>query len=83
MQTITYATGRTYNGPQVLTITHMGSVKVYELEDMFQDIDVLFEDKSRHIKGTVRLMAACLLSSSGSIGRDVLDMYDNGLYTLA
>jgi hypothetical protein len=79
MNTFTYATGRTYNGPQVLTISFPD---VVEDEDMLDDIDVTFIDVSRNIKGTVKVMVCCLLSSKASIGRDVMDMYDKGLYTL-
>ena len=49
---------------------------------MLDDIDVTFIDVSRNIKGTVKVMVCCLLSSKASIGRDVMDMYDKGLYTL-
>ena len=78
MNTFIYATGRTYNGPQVLSISFPD---VVEDEDMLDDIDVMFVDDSRQIKGTVRIMICCLLSSKASIGKDVLYMYDKGLYT--
>jgi hypothetical protein len=78
MNTFTYATGRTYNGPQVLSISFPD---VVEDEDMLDDIDVTFIDASRNIKGTVRIMVCCLLSSKASIGRDVVALYDKGLYT--
>jgi hypothetical protein len=79
MNTFTYATERTYNGPQILTITFPD---VVEDEDMLDDIDVTFVDHSRNIKGSVRMMVCFLLSSKASIGKDVLSMYDKGLYTL-
>jgi hypothetical protein len=79
MNTFIYATGRTYNGPQMLSISFPD---VIEDDNMLDDCNVTFIDASRNIKGTVRIMVCCLLSSKASIGRDVMDMYDKGLYTL-
>lgn len=71
MQKLTFATGRTYDAPQVLEIT------VEQLaRDEFGICDLVatFTDASRHIKGRVQTIAF------DSIGKAVLDAYDAGAY---
>ena len=72
MQTIKYATGRTYDKPQVLTITIE-----QDKEDEFglRDIVATFEDTSRNISGRVEVIVF-----SDGVGQAVLDAYDAGRY---
>lgn len=72
MQTIKYATGRTYDKPQVLTITIE-----QDKEDEFglRDIVATFEDISRNISGRVEVVVF-----SDGVGQAVLDAYDAGRY---
>lgn len=80
MKTFEYVTGRTYNGPQTLIISH----KEVDLEkdDLFDSVEVTFEDASRMIKGTVRMLACELAASNYQIGKTVLYWYDQGKYQL-
>lgn len=76
---ITFKTGRTYNGPQVLEIV----VAPLEAADEFgfYPAKVLFMDASRGISGTfVTMMRA--EESAKDTGRHVLTMYNEGRYTL-
>lgn len=72
-----FATGRTYNGPQVLRI----SAPKHNPEASFDDVLVVFEDASRGIEGTVTLFNS-ELTSKGEIGRAVLREYDACRYDL-
>lgn len=76
MQTIKYQTGRIYNGPQTLDI----AVPALPADEL-ADVEVAFADASRHISGTVTLMA--LEANPREIGRAVLREYDAGRYQLA
>ena len=75
MQTIKHDTGRIYNGPQTLVI-NIPALPADELAD----VDVSFVDASRHIAGTVTLMA--LEANAREAGRAVLREYDAGRYQL-
>lgn len=80
MKTFEYVTGRIYNGEQTLVISH----KDVDLEkdDLFDSVDVQFDDASRMIKGTIRMLACELAASQREIGRTVLFWYDQGKYQL-
>ena len=80
MKTFEYVTGRVYNGPQTLVISH-NDVDL-ENEDLFELVEVSFEDASRHIKGTVKMLACELAASNREIGKTVLYWYDQGKYQL-
>lgn len=80
MKTFEYATGRTYNGAQTLVISHE-DVDL-EKDDLFDSVDVQFDDASRMIKGTIRMLACELAASQREIGRTVLFWYDQGKYQL-
>jgi hypothetical protein len=73
MTAINYATGRTYDAPQVLEI-EIESRK----EDEFglEEITATFRDQSRHIAGRV----TAILFNDG-VGAAVLTEYDAGRYT--
>ena len=73
MQNITYTTGRTYDAPQVLEITVLADTMD---EFGLRDIEVTFTDKSRHIQGKLTTIVF-----DGSIGKAVLEAYDEGRYT--
>jgi hypothetical protein len=72
MTTLTYTTGRTYDGPQVLEIT-LESSQVDEFG--LTDIIATFKDASRHIKGRV----TTVIFNDG-VGQAVLEAYDAGRY---
>lgn len=80
MKTFEYVTGRIYNGEQTLVISH----KAVDLEkdDLFESVDVQFDDASRMIKGTIRMLACELSASNREIGKTVLYWYDQGKYQL-
>lgn len=78
MQTYTYATGRTYNGPQTLVISHR---EIEIDEDLLDSVEVMFEDSSRNIKGSVTLMI-CYMTTQSEVGKTVLSLYDAGAYKL-
>lgn len=80
MKTFEYVTGRIYNGAQTLVISHE-SVDL-EKDDLFDTVEVSFEDASRMIKGTIRMMVCELAASQREIGRTVLFWYDQGKYQL-
>lgn len=72
MNAIKYATGRTYDAPQVLEIFIEGSsVDEFGLEE----ITASFIDASRHIKGRVNTVVF-----ADGIGKAVLEAYDAGRY---
>ena len=72
MQTITYKTGRTYDGEQLLhIIVESESIDEYGLTN----IVATFEDASRHIKGRVNT----IIFNDG-LGAAVLTEYDAGRY---
>ncbi len=72
MTTITYATGRTYDAPQVLEITIESRA-----EDQWglEEVRATFRDHSRHIAGRV----TALVFADG-IGPAILAEYDAGRY---
>ncbi len=76
MQTYTFATGRTYNGSQSLSISHR-DIEIDE--DLLDFVEVTFEDTSRNIKGLVDLMV-CELTTQWNVGNTVLRLYDQGAY---
>ena len=70
---IHYATGRTYDGPQILTI----EIEARKEDDFgLEEITATFNDQSRHIAGRV----TAVLFNDG-IGAAVLTEYDAGRYT--
>jgi len=75
MTSLTYATGRTYNGAQTLVITIEQSI-----EDEFglSNITAVFRDASRHIDGRV----STVVFDAADIGPAVLAEYDAGRYSL-
>lgn len=75
MQTLSFATGRTYDTPQVLEIQILNSQT-----DEFGFIDgkALFVDRSRRIAGTVDFFS--LSTRDADIGAGVLRAYDAGDY---
>ena len=75
MQKLTYKTGRTYDGAQVLEIEILQS-ETDEFGLMFGK--ALFVDRARSIAGTVDFFAAS--DSASDIGRGVLREYDTGEY---
>ncbi len=80
MRTISFSTGRTYNGPQILELAFIAPTQ-RELDDDFSRFStVVFVDKSRQICGTVDMLALILLECDANIGRDVLAAYDAGQY---
>lgn len=82
MKTFEYVTGRIYNGDQTLVISHKDVDLESVYEDLFELVEVSFEDASRHIKGTVKMLACELAASQREIGRTVLFWYDQGKYQL-
>lgn len=76
MQTITYNTGRTYNGPQALEIQILTST-IDEFGFVFGK--ALFVDRSRHIAGTADFFA--MNDTPQQIGAGVLRTYDEGTYS--
>lgn len=73
MNTVTYPTGRTYNGPQVLVIT----IEQETLDEPwvgFRTIVATFTDASRRISGRVETIAF------DQVGPEVLSKYDSGAY---
>lgn len=71
---IQYATGRTYDAPQVLNI----SIESIDTDEFgLDEIVATFEDASRHIKGRVHTVVF-----SDGIGQAVLDAYDAGRYDI-
>lgn len=72
MTTIQYATGRTYDAPQVLEI-----IIESDTEDNFglRDIVATFKDASRHINGRVTTIVF-----NDGVGAAVLAAYDAGQY---
>jgi hypothetical protein len=73
MQRIEYATGRTYDAPQVLQITIE-----QQTTDSFGLINITatFTDASRHISGRVQTFT----TSTAEIGPAILAEYDAGRY---
>jgi hypothetical protein len=76
MNTIKYATGRTYDAPQVLEITFLNSQKDEEFG--FVTGLALFLDTSRNIAACVDIFAGN--DSAEAIGKAVLKGYDSGDY---
>jgi hypothetical protein len=76
MTTITYATGRTYDAPQILAITVEQDATD---EDGFREIVATFRDDSRHISGRCRT-TLFMESSDRAIGVAILAEYDAGRY---
>lgn len=74
----TFATGRNYNGQQVLTIV---APDLDENADLYADVIVAFIDASRGIRGTVTLFGAITLDAC-DLGAAVLAAYDAGAYSL-
>jgi hypothetical protein len=67
-----YATGRTYDKPQVLEITEeCRTVDAFGLDE----VTATFRDESRHISGRVTVIVF-----NDGLGRAVLDAYDAGQY---
>ena len=73
MNTITYPTGRTYNGPQVLVIT-IEKETFDEPWTGFKTIVASFTDASRRISGRVETIVF------DQVGPEVLSQYDSGAY---
>jgi hypothetical protein len=72
--TIQYATGRTYDAPQVLHIT----VEKQTADEFgLIDLSATFVDASRHISGRVEIV----VFAHESIGPAVLAAYDAGRYS--
>jgi len=72
---ITYKTGRTYDGEQVLKIT----IEQMQSNDFgIVDFTAVFVDASRHVRG--RVSTASITSAEHDIGRAVLGAYDFGFY---
>jgi len=74
MKTITYATGRTYDEPQVLEIQLMHVTS----DDSIIEGRARFIDRSRHIAGQVNFFT--MDDSETAIAKDVLASYDSGRY---
>ena len=76
-RTLSYATGRTYDAPQVLEIELLSHDK-----DEFSFItgSALFVDRSRHIAARVDFISHG--DADADIGRAVLAAYDSGDYYL-
>ena len=71
--TVTAATGRTYNGPQVLQIT----VEAEQIDEYgLHDITATFKDNSRNIQGRAKV----LIVFPQELGPAVLSAYDAGQY---
>lgn len=79
MQTYTYATGRVYAGKQTLVISHR-DIEIDE--DLLDSVEVMFEDTSRMIRGSVTLMV-CYMTTQSEVGKTVLSLYDAGAYKLS
>lgn len=79
--TLKYNTGRIYNGPQVLMLDVPAMP-----EELFDDVEIVFQDSSRGIIGKVSLMAIeCFYAgqlNANEIGEAVLRDYDAGHYDL-
>lgn len=74
MKPINFATGRTYDKPQILQITiESESIDEFGL----QNVIATFTDESRHIKGRVDVVVF-----NDGIGKAVLDAYDFGRYEI-
>ena len=73
MTTITYTTGRTYDGPQALEI-EIESRKADQWG--FEQITATFRDRSRRISGRVDAIVF-----ADGIGPAILAEYDAGRYT--
>jgi hypothetical protein len=78
MSTFTYATGRTYNGPQTLVISYRD---IETDEDLLDFVEVKFEDTSRNIKGFVDMMV-CELTTQWQVGKAIMNLYDAGAYKI-
>jgi hypothetical protein len=78
MQAYEYTTGRVYDGKQTLVISHRD---IGIDEDLLDTVEVVFEDSSRHIKGSVTLMV-CYMTTQREVGNTVLSLYDAGAYKL-
>ena len=74
MKTIKYATGRTYDEPQVLEIQvmHISS------DETIIEGRARFIDRSRHIAGQVNFFT--MGDSELAIAKDILASYDSGRY---
>ena len=73
---IEHRTGRVYDAPQTLIITVADALP----DDILADVAVAFVDASRHISGSVTVMA--FEATRYEIGRAVLREYDAGRYQL-
>jgi len=73
METIEFATGRTYDTPQTLIIT-VEAIKTDEWH--ITEIRATFRDTSRGISGRVNVIAF----DGDNIGAEVLAAYDAGQY---
>lgn len=78
MQTYEYSTGRVYAGKQTLVISHRD---IAIDEDLLDSVEVMFEDASRMIRGSVTLMV-CYMTTQKEVGKTVLSLYDAGAYKL-
>jgi len=78
MNTIKYATGRTYDEPQVLEIQLMHVTSDDSNGFLFIEGRARFIDRSRHIAGQVNFFT--MDDSETAIAKDVLASYDLGRY---
>jgi len=78
MKTVHFETQRFYDNAQVLEIAMPEDADRYDMWDLVQ---VHFDDAARAISGTVEVMALELNASA--IGPAVLREYDAGRYNLA
>ena len=78
MQVYKFNTGRTYNGPQTLVISHR-DIEIDE--DLLDFVEVKFEDTSRNIKGSVDMMV-CELTTQWQVGKAIVNLYDAGAYKI-
>jgi len=75
LKNMTYRTGRTYNGPQILEIELLDSrVDCFG----FIDAEVIFTDASRGIKAKATAMV--IGDDPSDLGPAVMHAYDNGAY---
>lgn len=79
MKTLQYATGRQYDGPQVLDIT----VENKTLDEYsFTHYTVTFKDQSRRISGRAIVFSQEHSDAPCDLGKRVLAVYDAGNYEL-
>ena len=75
---VNYITGRVYNGEQNLEISLIGDEPADVYDMVLRTVE--FRDNSRNITGRIKNFVFFTFDTPQAVGRQVLSMYDKGMY---